>query len=68
MFPELELRGGFARTPLGRDLHFWLRSPTGEIVDPTEAQFGGLRPEDYDDADTTDALVLLRQVLIFPED
>jgi hypothetical protein len=66
-FPELELRGGFARTPLGRDLHYWLRAPWGTTVDPTASQFGGLALEDYEDAGTTDAMTLLRQVLIFPE-
>src|SRR5262245_48760768 len=63
-FPELELRGGSVRTPLGRDLHYWLRSPSGAIVDPTEAQFGKLSPDDYDDAGTTDARALLKRVLI----
>ena len=66
-FPELELRGGFVRTRLGNDLHYWLRAPSGEIVDPTEAQFGRLRPDDYDDAGTTDTMTLLRRVLIFTD-
>jgi hypothetical protein len=64
-FPELELRGGFVRTRLGQDLHYWLIAPSGAIVDPTELQFGTVAPEDYDDAGTTDAVTLLGRVLVF---
>lgn len=67
-FPELELRGGFVQRPLGRDLHYWLRAPSGEIVDPTAAQFPGLALDDYNDADTTDPVALLSKVLIFCPD
>ena len=58
-FPELTLHGGYVRTPLGNDLHFWLTDPDGQIVDPTAAQFGYLEPKDYEDAGTTDPLELL---------
>jgi hypothetical protein len=62
-FPELRLKGGYVRTPIGSDLHYWLLAPDGSIVDPTEAQFGYLDPEDYEDAGTTDPLVLLQRYL-----
>ena len=58
-FPELQLHGGFVKTPLGVDLHYWLTSPEGEIVDPTESQFGKLQPEDYEDGHSIDPLTLL---------
>lgn len=63
-FPELELRGGWVRTRLGYDTHYWLRTPEGRIVDPTQSQFGALAPEDYEDAGSTDAMVLLRRFLV----
>jgi hypothetical protein len=63
-FPELVLHGGYVRTPLGQDTHYWLVTPDGHIVDPTAAQFGGLDLEDYEDAGTTDAMVLLERFLV----
>jgi hypothetical protein len=63
-FPELRLVGGYVKTPLGCDLHYWLVSPSGTIVDPTGRQFGTLAPEDYEDAGTTDAMALLSRFLV----
>lgn len=63
-FPELTLRGGYVRTLLGCDTHFWLTTPDGVIVDPTASQFGGLELDDYEDAGTTDPLVLLERFLV----
>jgi len=63
-FPELELRGGWVRTPLGYDTHYWLLTRDGEIIDPTASQFPQLRPEDYEDAGSTEPMVLLRRFLV----
>lgn len=62
-FPELTLRGGYVETALGNDLHFWLISPEGDIVDPTEEQFGGLQPEDYVDSGLTTPNEILKWYL-----
>lgn len=58
-FPELVLHGGYVLTDLGTDLHYWLVSPDGEVVDPTEEQFGGLQPEDYFDSGLSDPVEIL---------
>lgn len=63
-FPELTLRGGWVRTPLGYDVHYWLVTEGGDIVDPSEAQFGFLAREDYEDAGSTDPMVLLERFLV----
>lgn len=63
-FPELILRGGYVRTLFGCDIHFWLVTSDGTIVDPTASQFGSLEFEDYEDAGTTDPLVLLERFLV----
>ncbi len=63
-FPELILRGGYVRTPLGCDTHFWLTTADGVIVDPTASQFGTLELEDYEDAGTTDPLALLERFIV----
>ena len=48
-FPELEKRFGFffASAPWGRRHHWWLRTPDGQIVDPTGKQHpnGQIFPE-----------------------
>lgn len=59
VFPELVLRAGYVRTWAGTDLHWWLTTEDGTIVDPTEAQFGGLQPEDYFDCGKTAAVEVL---------
>ena len=38
-FPDLRLACGFAECTWGRDAHWWCVAPSGEIVDPTAAQF-----------------------------
>lgn len=65
VFPELRLVGGYVKTPLGCDLHYWLVSPSGAIVDPTVRQFGALATDDYEDAGTTDAMTLLSRFFVF---
>lgn len=63
-FPELELRGGYSHTTMGCEVHYWLLSPDGEIVDPTVSQYGSLRERDYEDMGTTDAMTLLKRFLV----
>jgi hypothetical protein len=66
-FPELILHGGYVHTPLGPDLHYWLMTEGGELVDPTASQFehwGLSWPEDYENAGTTDPMQLLRRFII----
>lgn len=70
-FPELNLHGGYVRMPFGTDLHYWLTTPEGALVDPTASQFGDWEvpwPEGYEDAGTTDPMKLLRRFIITLED
>lgn len=67
-FPELILHGGFVRTPLGTDVHYWLVSPDGDIIDPTEAQFGELSRDDYYDSGLTSVLEILYWYLHLSEE
>lgn len=62
-FPELVLHGGYVQTALGTDLHYWLETPDGEIIDPTESQFGGLQLDDYVDCGLTDPMEILHWYL-----
>lgn len=62
-FPELEMHGGYVITALGTDVHFWLEDPDGNIVDPTEEQFGLLSIDDYRDSGLQDATDVLNWYL-----
>lgn len=64
-FPELRLRAGYVKTPLGLDTHYWLLAPDDTIVDPTVSQFGALDPSDYEDAGTTEPFKLLERFFVY---
>lgn len=59
-FPELErVRGYFQCAIWGRRPHWWLRTPEGEIVDPTGHQhpsFSMASPEWYQELKDTDPI------------
>ncbi len=42
VFPNLTVVKGHADTDWGRRAHWWLVTPTGEVVDPTASQFGAV--------------------------
>lgn len=46
-FPELTKVPGHVETVWGRRAHWWLKTPDGEVIDPTVSQFPGSAVE-YD--------------------
>jgi hypothetical protein len=54
-FPELIQKCGFYKDPIWGDRqHFWLQTPSGEIIDPTELQFPGYGVGSYHPLDEKD--------------